>query len=378
MILLLHAYSRGNSGDGLLVDIAMRLIRDALGDDAPIKVVAMDPQSFGDLDDVVAAPLHGSGTGLLGNAFAAAGGVVRSLLGASGKSSPLGRLIAQADVVVGVGGGYMRAGTPMEAVKSVVAHGSQAYLVSSSATPSVYLSQSVGPFRGILGGVLRRSMNGVDVLCLRDDRSVQEFGDGAQVRRVPDLAVMDLFQRADVSGFRNNFERGYLIARDLEKPKRVRDGYLERLARLRELSPQLEPVIQSTGRGNDDLAFYRYMGWGSEFRAVKEAVAQSGPGVVASVRLHGALQSLISGCPAVHLSYERKGFGAYSDLDISEYVHQATTFDATLASQQVAALSADSSAFWRSVQASKQRIEAQRATVVDAIGAAAARRTGAL
>lgn len=61
-------------------------------------------------------------------------------------------------------------------------------------------------------------------------------------------------------------------------------------------------------------------------------------GVVISVRLHGSLQSMISGCPSIHLSYERKGFGAFSDLGVSEYCHGFKSFNPKLIEKQVNAL----------------------------------------
>ena len=49
--------------------------------------------------------------------------------------------------------------------------------------------------------------------------------------------------------------------------------------------------------------------------------------VVVAVRLHAALMALQAGHYVIHLSYERKGFAAFEDLGLKEYVHNAFSFD---------------------------------------------------
>ena len=72
---------------------------------------------------------------------------------------------------------------------------------------------------------------------------------------------------------------------------------------------------------------------------------------VVSVRLHGALQAVLAGVPAVHLGYERKSWGAYEDLGLGEYVHDARRFDPASVAAQVRALQADPTPFWSAVAA---------------------------
>jgi polysaccharide pyruvyl transferase WcaK-like protein len=45
-VTILHGYSASNSGDGLLVDLAIALVQRNFGEDTSINVVASDPQSF--------------------------------------------------------------------------------------------------------------------------------------------------------------------------------------------------------------------------------------------------------------------------------------------------------------------------------------------
>ena len=78
-----------------------------------------------------------------------------------------------------------------------------------------------------------------------------------------------------------------------------------------------------------------------------------------SVRLHGAIASLIAGRPAVHLAYERKGWGAYEDLGLGDYVHDARRFDPDLVADQVDRLARDPSAFWDCIAKAAPDLRAQ-------------------
>ena len=79
-------------------------------------------------------------------------------------------------------------------------------------------------------------------------------------------------------------------------------------------------AVQSAVRGNDDGAFYRELGISEDLLSLKATIAKYQPDLVISVRLHGAIESLLSGVPAYHISYERKGFGAYQDMGVEDWV----------------------------------------------------------
>lgn len=79
-------------------------------------------------------------------------------------------------------------------------------------------------------------------------------------------------------------------------------------------------AVQSAVRGNDDGAFYRELGITEDLLPLKATLAKYQPDLVISVRLHGAIESLLSGVPAYHISYERKGFGAYQDMGVEDWV----------------------------------------------------------
>ncbi|MCA0178214.1 MAG: hypothetical protein LCH77_01170 [Actinobacteria bacterium] len=97
-VALLHCYSATNAGDGLLVIEAIDLIREAFPD-AKIDVSAQHPDTFEDL---------GPGVVVLDGGFSPRGpgrDWLRML-----------RRLDEYDLVVGVGGGYLRAGHPREAL----------------------------------------------------------------------------------------------------------------------------------------------------------------------------------------------------------------------------------------------------------------------
>ena len=89
-----------------------------------------------------------------------------------------------------------------------------------------------------------------------------------------------------------------------------------------------------------------------------------------SVRLHGALESLLHGVTAFHLCYERKGFGAYSDLGIPGWVANAADFDASTVVEQLFAPQALPS-FWEATQDALAYVGAQRVALVESLRRAA-------
>lgn len=99
------------------------------------------------------------------------------------------RGLGEYDLVVGVGGGYLRAGHPREALVTALAHGPQLWRAGRVDVPAVYLPQSVGPFSRGTRWVFRRLIGRLDRIYLRDDRSVEEAGAPRSVR-FPDLALL--------------------------------------------------------------------------------------------------------------------------------------------------------------------------------------------
>jgi hypothetical protein len=176
----------------------------------------------------------------------------------------------------------------------------------------------------------------------------------AGMRRRPDMAVFAIARRPGLlAAPRQNLAGSpRLIARALKHRPKQSAAYGRKLAILSEAISDLKPALQSSGRGNDDAAFYRRMGWDTHVPFLRDLFdGPDFPSVVISVRLHGALEAIRAGAPAIHLSYERKGFGAYADLGISEFVHNVNTFDPELVIDQVSKLREDPSDYWSRIGA---------------------------
>jgi polysaccharide pyruvyl transferase WcaK-like protein len=112
-VTILHGYSASNSGDGLLVDLAIALVQRNFGEDTSINVVASDPQSFAYLPHPrFDAPV-----------MAAKGlGRVKQAVFLNQSYAGLADLLRKTDLIVGVGGGYMRSKSAFEHIKLKLGH----------------------------------------------------------------------------------------------------------------------------------------------------------------------------------------------------------------------------------------------------------------
>jgi len=355
MIVVTHAFSRRNAGDSLLINLTLSHLERAGFQPSECCVLALDADSFRDLPCVRQVPSEPwrklslralSGVGQL--AIAGLTLVSRGSL----RLGEIADIIASAQGIVATGGGYLRAGTPVPAMGSLLNHVPQLALSAQSRAPTVYLPQSIGPLTGPVGGVIGRLLSKVDLVCLRDDESFREVGRYAAVERLPDLAVMQLADSLKHLHPNDGGEDVVLVARDLGGDA----GYEGRLRALVELLGPVKWAVQADAVGKkSDRRFYeslRVRAGGS----VSETLDGAHAGTVVSVRLHGALQALLAGWPAIHLSYERKGWGAYQDLGLERYVHDARRFDPVLVAQQVKELSADPHAFWSAIQARRPQL----------------------
>ncbi len=352
-VVLLNAYRRSNAGDGLLVDEAAALAREALGD-VDLTLVSMDPGGFDDYPEGL-HPISG-GRGIMTRSGILARAVTRRA------HRDVVDAVEQADVAIAVGGGYLRAATVSGALKSYLSHVVQIPRRRPE-TPHIYLPQSIGPLPPAPFRSVAQRLRHARIVYVRDDRSQQELRSvGVAAARMPDLAVLSL-AKALPAPLLGGGPVG-LVARALDGKDR---GYRARMLKLHQLL-RPEILVQSRGRGNDDPTFYRSLGWNAEHRSLLDALRGSAPpAAVVSVRLHGSLQSILAGVPSVHLSYERKGWGAYEDLGLSEFVHHAWTFDPERVAAQVRELKGDATRFWRSVAASTPHLAAARAEIVEEI-----------
>jgi polysaccharide pyruvyl transferase WcaK-like protein len=361
MVVITHAYSRRNAGDSLLVDLTLSLLERAGVPPADCMVLALDAESFGNLTHVRQVPAEPWRKLSLRLVPATAQLVASGLSLASGGRLRLGEmadLVHDAEAVVGIGGGYLRAGTMTEAMGSLLNHVPQLMLAATADSPTIYLPQSIGPLKGPIGRSLARLLARIDLVCVRDDTSLHDVSPHLTARRLPDLAVMHLAESLDappVAGG-NGGEHAVFVARDLGNT-----GYEERLKALAGRLKRVSWGVQSDPPARkSDRRFYQRM-WLEPAGSLLDVLAELKGGVVVSVRLHGALQAMLSGWPAIHLSYQRKGWGAYVDLGLEPYVHDARAFDPAAVARQVEQLGQDPAPFWA-------RIRERRSYLLQAAG----------
>lgn len=359
-IIITHAYSSENRGDGLLVDLALDIIKDAFGDEVDVLVIALNASSFGGKYRVIQySPAKG---GLIKRALGIAALLRAGCLSSANDPFDLAQLgFDQPDLIVGVGGGYLRTDGGRKSLKAFIAHGLQLRWVLSMEAPTFYLSQSVGPLVGVLGWLMRRWAARLQYLAVRDDRSAQLMGNAPGVHRRPDMAIFSIARSLKTPSEPSQYPTGRprLIARELSRSREVAAVYEAKLVALMRLVPDLAPALQSAGRGNDDPAFYKRMKWGDQAPFLRHLIETERPRVVISVRLHGALESIRAGIPTIHLSYERKGFGAYDDLGIPQFVHNVNDFDPDLVALQAESLQRDPSDYWHKVRQCQESILAE-------------------
>ncbi|MBB5409191.1 polysaccharide pyruvyl transferase WcaK-like protein [Paraburkholderia sp. HC6.4b] len=375
-VALIHAYSSKNSGDGLLVDLSIDLLKQAFGDTTRVSIIAADPDSFSQHADVYPAPV------LADSGFTRVAGAASLVvpIGSNCRVRGLLRVLASADLVVGVGGGYLRARNWKEALKLEAGHLLQMRAACRSGKPVVYMPQSIGPAMPAepLRSHLSRMLGTFSAVFVRDDRSADFLAHNPNTYRTPDLAVLDFERRsaqiiARAQGASFNVQHvAFVLRRAPSWNARQRERYeaatrllIQRLSQVCRISF----AVQSTGRGNDDLAYYRSIGINGDLVPLKELLATGTPDVVVSVRLHGSLESVLNGVPSYHLSYERKGFGAYADLGLDGWVANAADFDPD---EVVATILAPNAIrdFWTNASLASERIRAGRDRILAVLRAA--------
>ncbi|MEM7472971.1 MAG: polysaccharide pyruvyl transferase family protein [Pseudomonadota bacterium] len=353
MYVILHAFSRRNSGDGLLVDLTLEALEAAGIDREDCVLLALDPESF-DQDDISVARAPGEPsaqvTPKLG--FAALEVLVSAVTGA--RFGRVAKVTSGAKGLIAVGGGYLVADRFVRQAGVLLNHFAQLSSAAKAGVPTIYLPQSIGPMKGTVGRLAKSRLTQMDRIYVRDDLTMSEMG-SANARRIGDLAVMKLGREIEAIEPIAPAGKTILIARDLPA-----DGdYTTRLQKLAaSVSDPVWAVQADTQGPRSDRAFYQRLGY-DDGGSMSDLMAQGTPGVVISVRLHGAIAALLAGRPSIHLAYERKGWGAYEDLGIAEFVHDARTFDPERVAAQAKELQSDPSNFWNRIRAAAPALERQ-------------------
>ncbi|MGO1411493.1 MAG: polysaccharide pyruvyl transferase family protein [Microbacterium sp.] len=338
-VLVLHGYSAENAGDGLLVRETLELVREAVGTDAEITLLASRPETFDGLG-VTALP------------------TVPTKRGWDPRTRAVLKNIDDFDIAVAVGGGYLRAGTVVETLKTALVHVPQLRAAARTTTPTIYLPQSIGPARFGTRGWVRRKLEKLDLVMARDDRTIAEVGGSSTVRR-PDLATA-----AVVGGRQPGAE---VDPTPVLSIRAVHGKINPDIYRLAEQIALYDGYIQSTVGGNDDRPAAATLS--PRHTVERETLMSAGgtPRVVVAVRLHAALMALAAGHYVVHLAYERKGFGAFGDLGISPWVYTVNSFDADVVGAQVSSLLNDAKAradYDARIAAAGQVLSQSRAQIV--------------
>lgn len=340
-VLVLHAYSADNAGDGLLVDHAIELVRDALGE-AEVTILASRPESFAHLG-VRVLP------------------TVPTVRGWDLGTRQVLRSINDYDLVLGVGGGYLRFGAARESLKTALVMGPQLLAAARTTTPTIYLPQSIGPSRFGTKPLLRRLLRKVDTVMVRDDRSLSEIGVDSLVRS-PDLAA------ASVGFGRLPGQQPHPIP--VLSVRAVRGRVSPAIYTLARLLDRYDGYTQSTVGGNDDRPAMATL---SPLRSLDRSTFMrpgGQPRVLVAVRLHAALMALAAGHYVVHLAYERKGFGAFDDLGLSPWVHSINSFDPAQVVTQAHRLLEDGDTraeYEGRLSESAERLRAARSAIVESI-----------
>lgn len=340
-VLLLHAYSNSNAGDGLLVRLALVAIKNAFGERVDITVCATHPQSF-KFEGVRVVDAKPTLTGYKVE-FLRTIARVRSF-----------------DIVVGVGGGYLRGGTALELLKTLLAHGPQLLAAAVANKCVVYLPQSIGPLRFGSRWFFRFLLGRLSHVCVRDDRSVIEIA-LPNVSREPDMGIS--FHGPRLSAFAPVEQTPVFSVRWVH-------GVLPHgLTKLAGMVPKFHVYVQSAYSGNNDVLATEELGDHVQLSKDLFLNADGPRRVVVAVRLHAALMALHAGHFVIHLAYERKGFGAFADLGLEDYVYNVNSFCCETVHRQLTELMTCADARRRYVE-NVERRTTERAAAFDRIVAA--------
>lgn len=360
-VVLCHVYSATNRGDRLLAELAVELITESLG--VRPDVVAVDPVGLEDLGGTI----HGYGR------------TPRSTISAMRvaastcwpRRSPELSAIEHADLVVGVGGAYLRTDDPRHVAVVAGLQLPQLIAAARSTSPWVMLPQSIGPMPEALHRTVDRYLRQATALHLRDDVSYGRYRSWAAAERTPDLAVLQAATlEPEEPGRRSGGRRVAVQLRPLPARPQWAD-VVDAWARSTDLD--VVPTLQSTGgRLNDDGAFTRAV-WRDDVEMLSNALDRPDrPGAAVCGRLHGALACIHHGVPAVHVAYERKSYGAFDDLGLEPYLVSPTPAGLREAERLCTELLDDPSDYWRRLDRRRPALLAARHRLTADIRRAAA------
>jgi polysaccharide pyruvyl transferase WcaK-like protein len=297
--LLTNAYSAKNSGDGLLVDESIAIVKEA--GLHPSNMLALDPGSFTNTEMKI---LHSD---ISKYKF------VLELY--------KGNLDIQASSInqaFAVGGGYLRFPSRKVGIKTYLSHLMQLKALHQNGIPFGMLPVSVGPINFFEKEVIE-ALRGARFIAVRDDKSFNELKMLSNVVRIPDLSILSDF--SPIQNATSEFQVG-LIIRDL-----AYEDWNKSVKMLSNIPNSFLMLQSSVGSNNNDMNYLRKVLPHREFLSTSDAFRIRRPSLVISSRLHGAIMSINQGIPAIHLGYERKSMGVFKDLGLAEFCLPAQKLD---------------------------------------------------
>jgi polysaccharide pyruvyl transferase WcaK-like protein len=338
-VLFSNAYSRANVGDGWLVDLSRDAIQEAFTSNGVIysyEICCLDPDGFGR------------------HAFPA----FRHVFGWR-----LPRLLKfanaafRADVIVGVGGGYLRSSSGKDCLQLLYVHLWQLAIGALLGKPIILLPQSIGPFPKWFEPLPRSIISRSRAVFARDDHSNSLVSSWMRnVYRCNDLAVVEVSRSTE-----SICAPGLNWVFSPRRPGHSRGQQLELVIPLLHRAHVIA-FQSSTGGSNDDFAFIS--AFGIDPVPLNSIGSADVSGAVCG-RLHGALGCIRRGIPAIHLGYERKSRATYEALGLGQWCPDVTSISHTELSELVEELVRDPRDFWTAIRTSRSDCEADRSAVVE-------------
>ena len=365
-ILLSHAYSRHNAGDAALLSVLIRDVRDVYPD-AELTVLMMDEVQPGETFDAVAVrpfPTHralhrfSSRPAKLGHCLVTlAMSSLAARVPAFAHRRFIGRelteylrLCRESDLVVCVGGGYLRGKPGWSSTFELALLLQPLALYRWLGIPTVLYTQSIGPFatrvqRGLAGRVLRR----VDLVIAREDISLgilAELGATTNVRRSVDCGFafdtgteVDLRSRIGAAPDRPLV--GITVRRWLDEAGQER--YERAVAAVADAAVEefgatvvFVPQVTSERQGDDDRVASRRVA--ARMRCPASVLSDSfdhhtvkamygGLDLLVGTRFHSVIFAMTASVPVLAVEYEHKTSGIMHDLGLDEWVYDIATVD---------------------------------------------------
>ncbi len=402
-ILIAHAYSHKNKGDRCIVESLVRMLRRNFPD-ARLVVSSVDPEDVGMYGEDVWVPgLHLAA--LRGRSrFASYRAGLGSFVGArlatwfAPTAHPFVAACRDADLVLGCGGGYLYAKSPVNLLLCL-----ETFRIPLALGKPVGLcAQSIGPFkpRHWQTRATRRLLEHPRLLGIHVRENVsyellQSWNLEAKTTLVPDLALA-FAPPAEPTERRAQAQRaiGFTVRnwfRDAERQRQYEQTFAQILAAVGGAYQRLAGFLQVTGSefsDSDEPATQRVIAaLPPDLRSHAGIVSPRDPqsmlavlremDVFVGTRMHSNILALLAGVPTVAIGYQYKTAGIMQMLGLDSYVFDITDLSPTpvIAAVERAA-SAGKEYFAEAGPAIKQHAQATESsvcTLVRTLAAAAGR-----